>query len=213
MATPQPLDCSVSTSNKFASKEDNQNIRPNYTYSALVAMAIRSSPDGKLTLCAIQKWISDNFSYYRKDEQGWQNQIRQTLSTNSCFCKIPRPMGDPGRGNYWTISAEAGPFRSQPATGSKNALRVNGVPHCQFSNAMYLPTTHQIQEAHRSMLAQAMQDRHAWYQYHLQQSQFLQQQLVILQQQQFKQQYQEVYQKLVFHQQQAAFFAARKPSV
>ncbi|XP_039964025.1 forkhead box protein I1c-like [Bactrocera tryoni] len=189
--TPPPLDCSVSPSNTIVSKEDNRNIRPNYTYSALVAMAIRSSPEGKLTLSSIQSWISDNFPYYRKDEQGWQNQIRQTLSTNSCFRKIPRPMGDPGRGNYWTISEEVVALRSQqPAAGSGNALRavVNGVPHSQFPNAVYFATTHQILGTHQSMLVRGVPDRHAWYQYHLQQSQLLQQQLVFLQQQQIKRQ-------------------------
>ncbi|XP_018785777.1 PREDICTED: forkhead box protein D1-like [Bactrocera latifrons] len=209
---PPPLDYSVSSSNTIVTKKkENHCIRPNYTYSALVAMAIRSSPEGKLTLSSIQSWISDNFPYYRKDEQGWQNQIRQTLSTNSCFCKIPRPMGDPGRGNYWTISAEVGALRfQQPTAGSEHALRamVNGVP-----NAAYFSTTHQIQGTHQSKLVRAVQERLAWYQYHLQQTQHLQQRLVILQQQQIKHQYQEVYQKLVFHQQQVAFLTAQKHSV
>ncbi|XP_018785838.1 PREDICTED: forkhead box protein I2-like [Bactrocera latifrons] len=101
--TPPPSDISVSPNESMSSNEGNCGNRPNYTYSELVAMAIRSSPEGKLTLSAIQNWISENFPYYRKDEQGWQNQIRQTLSTNSHFLKVPRPLGDPGRGNYWTI--------------------------------------------------------------------------------------------------------------
>ncbi|XP_011203854.2 forkhead box protein I3-like [Bactrocera dorsalis] len=185
--------------------------RPNFTYSALVSMAIRSSPEGKLTLSAIQNWISENFPYYRKDEQGWQNQIRQTLSTNSCFQKIPRPMDDPGRGHYWAISPEVETLQTPVAASSATVLgaMVNGVPHPQAPNAVYFPTPHEVHSAHQTMLAQALQEQHAWYQYHLQQMQFLQQQLVVLQQQHFHQQHQEVYQKLAFHEQQIAFLAAQ----
>ncbi|XP_014099826.1 fork head domain transcription factor slp1-like [Bactrocera oleae] len=208
--TPPPSD-----DDSMSSNEDNCVSRPNYTYSALVAMAIRSSPEGKLTLSSIQNWISDNFPYYRKDEQGWQNQIRQTLSTNSCFCKSPRPMGDPGRGNYWAISPEVGTLRfQQPVVGTEAVLgaMVNGVPHPQASNAVYFPSPHEVQGAHQTMLVQAFQEQHTWYQYHLQQSHLLQQQLVVLQQQQIQQHYQEVYQKLAFHQQQIAFLSAQQMS-
>ncbi|XP_014099824.1 forkhead box protein D3-like [Bactrocera oleae] len=111
-------------------------------------MAICSSTESKRTLNSIQNLISENNPYYRKYEQGWQNQIRQTLSTNSCFCKSPRPMGDPGRGNYWAISPEVGTLRfHQPVLGTKAVLgtMVNGVPHPQAPNAVYFPTPHEVQ--------------------------------------------------------------------
>nr|XP_014099825.2 forkhead box protein D1-like [Bactrocera oleae] len=214
--TPPRSDRSMSPNDSMSSNEDNCGGRPNYTYSALVTMAIRSSPEGKLTLSSIQNWISENFPYYRKNEQGWQNQIRQTLSTNSCFCKIPRPMGDPGRGNYWTISPEVGAIHAQHSVvGSETVIgaMVNGVPHPQAPNAVYFPTPHEVQGVHQSMLAQALQEQHAWYQYHLRQSHLLQQQLAVLQQQQIQQQYQEVYQKFAFHQQQIAFLTSQQVSV
>ncbi|XP_039964043.1 fork head domain transcription factor slp2-like [Bactrocera tryoni] len=213
--TPPRSDKSMSPNNSMSSNEENCGSRPNYTYSALVTMAIRSSPEGKLTLSAIQNWISENFPYYRKDEQGWQNQIRQTLSMNSCFCKIPRAINDPGRGNYWALSPQVDAIHAQqPVVGSKAVLgaMVNGVPHPQVPNAVYFPTPHEVQGAHQAMLAQAVQEQHALYQYHLQQSQFLEQQLINLQQQQI-QQYEEVYQKFIFHQQQIAFLSAQQVPV
>ncbi|XP_054085818.1 forkhead box protein I3-like [Zeugodacus cucurbitae] len=208
--TPPPSDGSLSPNISLSSNEENHGSRPNLTHSALVTMAIRSSPQGKLTLNAIQNWISDNFPFYRKDEQGWQSQIRQTLSTNSCFLKVPRALDDPGRGNYWALSSEL-PAVGTVGVGNGSAIGalVKGVPHPQAPNAVYFPTPHEVQGAHQIQLMQALHEQHAWYQYHLQQTQLLQQQLVVLQQQQMQQHYQEAYQKLAFHQQQIAFLMAQ----
>lgn len=120
-------------------------------------------------------------------------------------------MSDPGRGNYWAISPEVGALHAQQkivGSGTGVGVLLNGVPHPQAPNAVYFPTPHEIQGVQQSMLAQAMQEQHGWYQYHLQQSQLLQQQLTVLQQQQ----YQEVYQRYVFHQQQIAFLNAQQIS-
>ncbi|XP_039964031.1 fork head domain transcription factor slp1-like [Bactrocera tryoni] len=165
--TPPRSDASMSPNESMSSNAENCGRRPNYTYNALITMAIRSSPVGKLTLSAIQNWISENFPYYRKDEQGWQNQIRQTLSTNTCFCKIPRAINDPGRGNYWALQVQ------QPVVGSETVIgaMVNGVLHPQVPNAVYFPTPQEVQGAHQ---------QHAWYQYHLHESQLLEQQLMVL---------------------------------
>lgn len=104
--------------------KDGKNARrpekPPYSYIALIVMAIQSSPMKKLTLSEIYQFLQNKFEFFRGSYQGWKNSVRHNLSLNECFIKLPKGLGRPGKGHYWTIDPasefmfEEGSFRRRP---------------------------------------------------------------------------------------------------
>ena len=88
------------------SQDSAKDLKPPYSYATLIAQAIFSSEEEKLTLNSIYNWIMDRYSFYRHSQSGWQNSIRHNLSLNKAFQKVPRRTDEPGKGMKWQIAAE-----------------------------------------------------------------------------------------------------------
>lgn len=88
------------------SKDSSKDLKPPYSYATLIAQAIFSSEEEKLTLNSIYNWIMEKYAFYRHSQSGWQNSIRHNLSLNKAFQKVPRRTDEPGKGMKWQIAVE-----------------------------------------------------------------------------------------------------------
>ncbi|CAH0041608.1 unnamed protein product [Clonostachys solani] len=106
VSTPAPV--MVGANGVDLGNDENQHIKPQYSYAQMITQAILNAPGGKLTLSGIYEFIMTRYSYYRHQQAaGWQNSIRHNLSLNKAFDKVARSTTEPGKGMKWQIVPEA----------------------------------------------------------------------------------------------------------
>ncbi|KAJ1926782.1 hypothetical protein IWQ60_003484 [Tieghemiomyces parasiticus] len=116
-------------------------VKPNFSYASLIAQAILASPERKMTLSSVYKWIVENHPYYQGRDAGWQNSIRHNLSLNKCFVKVARTDKEPGKGSFWTIDAaflncfDNGVFRKARGNQPRKATSVVKLSRSASANA------------------------------------------------------------------------------
>nr|CAB3246893.1 FoxB [Phallusia mammillata] len=125
--------------------------KPPYSYIALTAMAIQSSPNKMMSLSEIYRYIMDRFPFYRKNTQRWQNSLRHNLSFNDCFVKVPRRGDQPGKGSLWAMHPTCGEMfengsflrrRKRFKTEDKNQQSsAHSYPHDAFNQRMFNQST------------------------------------------------------------------------
>ncbi|XP_054892501.1 forkhead box protein P2-like [Poeciliopsis prolifica] len=113
-----PLVFSLSSENEFELYQ-NADVRPPFTYAALIRQAITEASDMQLTLNEIYNWFTRTFAYFRRNAATWKNAVRHNLSLHKCFVRVENV-----KGAVWTVDEEEYQRRrSQKITGSPSLIK------------------------------------------------------------------------------------------
>uniref|UniRef100_A0A3Q2PLY5 Forkhead box protein P2-like n=1 Tax=Fundulus heteroclitus TaxID=8078 RepID=A0A3Q2PLY5_FUNHE len=113
-----PLVFSLSSENEYELYK-NAEIRPPFTYAALIRQAIIEASDMQLTLNEIYNWFTRTFAYFRRNAATWKNAVRHNLSLHKCFVRVENV-----KGAVWTVDEEEYQRRrSQKMAGSPSLMK------------------------------------------------------------------------------------------
>ena len=83
--------------------------KPNSTYTDLITLALKDKE--ALTVSGIYQWISENYPYFKAEDDRWKNSVRHNLSMNPHFRKGTK--SKQGAGHVWVL-ADEGSWRTMP---------------------------------------------------------------------------------------------------
>merc|ERR1712241_583734 len=94
------------TNNSNAEGKENGYPKPAYSYSCLIALALKNSHTGSMSVSEIYKFMCEHFPYFKNAPSGWKNSVRHNLSLNKCFEKIEKPAsnGSQRKGCLWAMN-------------------------------------------------------------------------------------------------------------